>query len=62
MWGLLSACQKSYATVKKDDFKMSLMGHGKNHRKSDVPENSIVVCDFLQKELHEGNAMLVKVN
>ena len=41
---------------------MSLMGHGKNHRKSDVPENSIVVCDFLQKELHEGNVMLVKVN
>ena len=28
MLGVLSSCKKSYATVKKDGFKMSLMGHG----------------------------------
>ena len=33
-----------------------------NHRKLDVSENSQVVYDFLQNELHKDNFMLVKVN
>ena len=43
------------------DIFVSKLQITENHRKLDVSENSKVIYDFQENELHEGNVMLLKL-